>query len=157
MNDLEASKRNALRNLERVQQSRKLATEQGVSWAKWLTASLLAVNGAGAVAVLNSVEKLHRPDVSGAVFIGGLALALLSGWGLELSYFRQIPFAEDLEFFWERVSDTGVVDEAEKEELERRALIIRRWDWAPPLFGLLSGLVFVAGAIVVALNGVAAK
>lgn len=157
MDDLEELRISARRNLERVQRSTKLATEQGVSWAKWLTASLLAVNGAGALGVLNAADKLHDPAFSGAVFVGGVLLALLSGWVLQLIYFQQIEFAESLEIFWERAVDTGLADDKEKQILEQRAREMRRWNWVPPAFGLCSALVFVAGAVVVAASGIAVK
>ena len=92
---------NAKRVLERIDRQSTFVAEQVSSMAKWLSASLLAVNGAGALATLNATNSsLHWP---GIVFVVGVILALLSGAGLQEIYNRLAEKLHDFDIYWTRV------------------------------------------------------
>ncbi|MEG8022562.1 hypothetical protein [Sphingomonas aerolata] len=64
---------------EFIAKMRDSSIEQGTSTSKWLSASLLAINAAGALAAFNAFERLETTS-SAALFLSGAVAALASGW-----------------------------------------------------------------------------
>lgn len=147
----------AQRQALKMRRAYDLTAEQAVSWSKWLSASLLGINGAGALGVLSAAEKLHLPQLSGGLFVLGIVWAMLSGWGLQVIYLRQNTVAESAETFWLEVEDAGEVDEEKRSKLKAEESKALKWSWVPPTLGWLSGITFVLAAVVLGWAGVAAK
>jgi hypothetical protein len=62
-----------------IEKLRDSSIEQGSSTSKWLSASLLAINGGGALAAFNAFERLET-TLPAALFLVGTVAALASGW-----------------------------------------------------------------------------
>ncbi|MBC7986101.1 MAG: hypothetical protein H7X93_05445 [Sphingomonadaceae bacterium] len=77
---------------ERGERSRELVGDLAFSLAKWMIASLLALNAGGAIAVLN-IDRLERTMslVSGLAFVLGMTCALLCAFVLMSLAIRRIP------------------------------------------------------------------
>jgi hypothetical protein len=140
----------AERVLTRIDRMQAFTSEQVASFSKWLTASLLAVNGAGGLASLNLLQRSSDAWLAAMMFGLGIVLALCSGTILQEIYNRATPPLLDQDNYWATVSIDGVRDgdlEAQLEEQSRKPL---RFSWAPPLLGWLSGFSFIAGAVAMA-------
>ena len=140
----------ASRTLERIRDHEKFSSEQLASLSKWLSASLLAVNGGGAIAVFNHLHDFPFAKLAGFSFMIGIALALLSGAGLQEFYNRiRTPLVE-LDSYWTAVSLTGVRDESKETRLNERINRINRLAFIPPTIGWISGILFILGSILLA-------
>jgi hypothetical protein len=135
---------NAKRVLQRIDRQSTFAAEQVSSMAKWLSASLLAVNGAGALATLNAAKaNLYCPSI---IFAFGVILALLSGAGLQEIYIRLSEKLRDLDVYWTRVMLGAQRNSDDESRLERAVGSVNCWAAAPPILGWLSGVAFLVAA-----------
>jgi hypothetical protein len=141
---------NAKRVLERIDRQSVFVAEQVSSMAKWLSASLLAVNGAGALATLNA-EKFNSYQ-SSLIFVVGVVLALLSGAGLQEIYNRLSEKLHDFDVYWTRVMLGSQRKPEEETSLEKAVGAINRWAAAPPILGWLSGVAFLVAASLLGLS-----
>lgn len=148
--DVDLNRAHASRALERIRRHEIFAAEQVASMAKWLTASLLAVNGGGAIAVFNHPHTAGHAWCAGIAFMLGIAFALLSGTGLQEFYNRVSDPLYELDKYWTRVSLTGVRDEAEEASLKQPVDKIHRLAFIPPMLGWISGVSFLVGAVLLA-------
>jgi hypothetical protein len=121
------------------------ASDQLVKVSGWLTASLLAVNGGGAVATLQAAEKIDAPAWPLGAFGGGLILAMLSAVAIQsvqaLSSYPQ----EELIRGWNTASVRGKFSTKEMLDLKEKVERVTRWSWTAPTFGWLSGVTFIVG------------
>lgn len=142
----------AERILARIDQQQQFAFDQVGSMAKWLMASLLAVNGAGAIAAMNAVDTGKGHWAAGLIFALGVGSALMSGVAMQDVY-NAIP--EPLlmqDNYWTGVSVTGERDADVEEEHKTATAKTLRFRLVPPLLGWISGLLFIAGAITLAFH-----
>ena len=136
----------AERVLIRLDRHQSFSWEQLSSFAKWLTASLLAVNGAGGLAALTLLKE-GGSSVPGAFFGTGLLLALLSGAALQEIYNRiSIPMI-DQDNYWTSVVIDGTRDCDIEADLDSQTKTIMRFAFIPPTLGWGSGISFIAGAV----------
>ncbi len=142
----------AQRVLQRVDQQQQFAFDQVGSMAKWLMASLLAVNGGGAIAAMN-VDGGGGPYwLAGLLFAIGILSALVSGVTMQDVY-NSIPGPLlEVDNYWTGVGVTGERDSLRERELRSGTTKALRFSVLPPLFGWLSGLLFIGGAITIAFN-----
>jgi hypothetical protein len=135
---------NARRVLERIDRQSTFVAEQVNSMAKWLAASLLAVNGAGALATLNAAKATsYWPSI---IFVVGVILALLSGAGLQEIYNRLSDKLHDFDVYWTRVMLGAQRNSEDESKLEHAVDSVTRWAAAPPVLGWLSGFAFLVAA-----------
>jgi hypothetical protein len=80
------NRRFAERLLTRLDRNQGFSWEQVASFSKWLTASLLAVNGAGGLAALSLLKEGGGSWLPAVLFGVGLLMALLSGTALQHFY-----------------------------------------------------------------------
>lgn len=138
----------ARRMLTRVDQHNAFTTEQVGAWSRWLTASLLALNGAGALAALGAAQRTDGAWIAGAIFAVGIIMALLSGTCLQEVYNEvPIPLLHQDEY-WTGVSITGMRDGERERALAAEAVKASRWDHVPPILGWISGVLFLAAIVV---------
>jgi hypothetical protein len=146
---------NAKRVLERIDRQSTFVAEQVSSMAKWLSASLLAVNGAGALATLNAAKaNLYYPSI---IFVVGVILALLSGAGLQEIYNRFPEKLDDIDVYWTRVMLGGQRNSEDESNLEIAVSSVNRWAAVPPILGWLSGVAFLVAASLLGLTVSAAN
>ncbi|MCW2395640.1 MULTISPECIES: hypothetical protein [unclassified Sphingobium] len=126
----------------------KVVLEQHSSSFKWLNASLLAVNGGGAIAIVSStqlsdVTKLHACSS----FFIGILLALLSGRVSQMIATKALPSIKNQIFYWTGVSISGQRDLDEENLLKKEADDSLKRAWIGQGCGWLSVTAFVAGAV----------
>lgn len=137
----------AEREAARMEASRKFTEDQFSSMAKWLMASLLAVNGGGALAALNIAKSTQMFWMPGALFGIGIGFAIFSGVAMQEAQGRYHPYIIELERYWATVAYTGqCVPDREVEienKIKRLSLLMR----LPPIFGWVSGCLFAGGML----------
>jgi hypothetical protein len=121
---------------------------------RWLMASLLAVNGGSALALLSS-DSIERCGVivAGALFTIGTFSALLLGFFTLKSAERAIQPISSMVEFWLTARHVG---EFEQAELETRTNVLearlRPTKIASYLTGVSSAICFLLGTIAIGLN-----
>ncbi len=131
----------------------KLVLEQHSSAFKWLNASLLAVNGGGAIAVLAAANLSNSTKLYACTgFFFGILFALLSARLSQSTAIRAVlPFKNQI-FYWTRVSITGEQYTDREAELRQEAVKAQRWAFIGQACGWLSATAFMTGAISIALG-----
>lgn len=149
--DLALIKRVAEFEAQALISMRNTTIETTVGLAKWLLASLLAINGGAALAVLSS-DKISDPALPAGLFVGGVIGALLNGVLQQYLGMRHTQKMGGVIGYWLWVATTGERIETTEEEhkaLGRRMMIHGQLTAVP---GWISGLLFVAGSIVAGLR-----
>ena len=144
---VEISRDLALNRAEFFKEHYLLFAEQLTSYAKWLNSSLLAINGAAIISVLNSYDKInHHAKVAG-FFISGLILSLLSGWFLQFVYLKTTEVSGEFWVFWKDAAANGNFDPTTQQKLDSKLNKSFGLKNTPPTLGWLSGIAFVIGVI----------
>lgn len=125
------------------------SSDQLVKTSGWLTASLLAINGGGALAALNAVDRVHSASSAGW-FGAGLLMAMVSGVAIQGIQAKIAAPVEQYLFFWRRVSENGQLDQGALEQHQRDLHKFERLRFIPPLAGWISAALFAAGGLTLA-------
>lgn len=129
--------------------ARNKTLDEGTAAARWLTASLLAVNGGGAIAALNIVEKLTRPGLVGGLFVAGLMAAMLSGYLLQHFNYGAVDLLANRAAYWAVVGERGTRDPETEGPMDDAQSRFNRLALCAPLAGWLSAMLFLAACITI--------
>jgi hypothetical protein len=122
--------------------------DQLVKSSGWLTATLLAVNGGAALAVLQG-ESLRSGATSSLWWFGaGLLFAMLNAFSIQTLASKSLRPLVELHLFWVRASLDGEYDRSALTIAERTLSRITRWAFVPPLIGWFSAACFVGGGMI---------
>ena len=142
----------ALSRAEIFKEHYSLSGEQLTTYAKWLNSSLLAINGAAVISVLNSYDKMnHHAKVAG-FFISGMILSLLSGWFLQFVYLKTNEVSGEFWIFWKDSAENGGFEYSVGQKLDAKLKNSYRLRNIPPALGWLSGISFGFGVILFICN-----
>ena len=125
---------------------RQASMDQSADAAKWLLASLLAINGGGAVAAVNSIEKLQI-GVPAGLFAAGIMLALASAVIIQSVGYRSLAPIQEAIGYWITVVDDGTQADEYEAKLKKRFLKLRWFGMLAPAAGWCSAGCFVCGAL----------
>ena len=114
--------------------------------SRWLSATLVAVNGAGALAVANAARNVEGLSLAGGLFIGGLSLAIFSGWFNQLLASVSIKPAAELSDYWSSALVAQERDPKLEKERGDKLNSLARWGWVGPTAGFVSYGLFLWGA-----------
>lgn len=128
-----------------VVKTREASMEQAASMAKWLLASLLAINGAGALATINALEKLAAPELPAALFVIGMLLTLLSATVIQRQNYAALPGINKMIGYWLSVIDDGEEFEPFQKQVQGEITAAMGWKWLGPSLGWVSAIFFVLG------------
>lgn len=134
-----------------------LAEGEVSTLSRWLTASLLAINGAGALAVADAAKTVSGLDMSGFFFLVGVTFALLSAWLNQLITAGFIQPATSLEEYWAQAAIDGERDSETEVAFDGKLSGLNRWRNFGAAAGWLSYFAFMAGAILLMLAMQSAK
>lgn len=125
-------------------------TTLSVELAKWIVTSLLAINGAGILAVWPSNLPIGFKVASCVVFLGGMLSAMLSGY-FALTWISKAgrPLGEMIGY-WISVQSDGY-RAADLEDFDVLAKL--KGAWPSSLTGWLAAILFVLGAAVAGWGG----
>lgn len=126
--------------------ARGVAIEQASSMAKWLLASLLTINGAGALATINMVDKIMSPLMPGAAFIAGMMLPLAAATIIQNQNFAKLKPVNETLGYWLTVVDDGERVDSLEQELLNKAQAAGGPEWLSQALGWLSACLFIIGA-----------
>jgi hypothetical protein len=150
------NRRFAERVLTRVDRHHSFSWEQVASFSKWLTASLLAVNGAGGLTALGLLKDGGGSWSASILFGIGLLMALLSGTALQHFYDAVAAPILKQDNYWTTVLIDGVRDSEVEEQLEAETKKALRFAYVAPVLGWCSGISFIAGSGALALASASA-
>ena len=142
----------ATQKIARITREIEFTSDQVGSWSRWLTASLLAINGGGALATLNQAKVGDFSWCAGALFASGIIFALLSGTLLQELYNRRIGPVLECDEYWSEVKFTGARDNSREEVLDKQLKKVLRFSWVAPSLGWMSGILFLVGCYFLAAN-----
>jgi hypothetical protein len=123
-----------------------------VSMSKWLIASLLALNGGAAIALLNAHDKVYDPIVPGSLFVLGIVFALLNGWLIQLFSLGDVKAMQEAVGYWLSVVHDGERDEALEGEMQKTFAKGDRENNIAASAGWISLLLFLSGCAALAAN-----
>ena len=146
-------KRVAGLNLASAIEAKKHAFAEYAQSLRWLLASLLTINGGGALAMLSAVslESFGR-KTAGALFLIGMLSALLFGHLTMKSILKTVsPIGKAIEF-WQKASHTGEVDASIASDVDELLKGAERPVFWAGFFGWVSAISFSIGAIAIGWN-----
>ncbi len=143
----EAFKRQAQDEFEMLMATRNRSIDAVISMAKWLLASLLAVNGAGALAVLNGADKLASPALPGCLFVSGVVLALVNGAAQQYVGLQQSNKLSPVIGYWIWVWASGERDAETEAEQRQLGVKMMRVAHLSALPGWASAICFLGGSV----------
>ncbi len=122
---------------------------------RWLSASLLALNGGGAVALLSS-EKTDAGFFvwAGIAFLLGITAALLIAVSAQRTSQLAMPKVQMMIGYWLAVSIDAERDEVLEKEITGELLVAHNSGKWSRVYGWLSALSFLAGAIVTGVSAI---
>lgn len=137
--------------VRRLEANIDVASKQLTSTSIWLSASLLAINGAAAVAAIQAMDHFHR-DIRVAIILfgSGVIFALLSGAAIQA--FCQLVSGplDALLLVWKKIEVRGDVSLLELQSAGKGVTRITWWSFVCPLLGWVSGIAFIAGGWILA-------
>lgn len=140
----------ALHNVENFGRLQEAMIEQHAGMFKWLLASLLAINGGGAIAVMNATNLALVWKLDAALaFSFGICAAMLSGQLGQKFNMKSLGPVSKRRGYWLAVSQSGVYIPADSNELDVEYNRSTKWAWTVPAAGWLSAAMFAAGAVCV--------
>lgn len=135
------------RRVSRLENFEAFASTEVANFSRWLTASLLASNGAGALAVVNASSSTHGLILPGALFFLGLSSALLSGWLNQYVVLRFLRSTESLSDIYNKMADGIALDQEFVKTEEAKLRDATKLQKYPPTAGWVSFAFLTLGAI----------
>jgi len=120
--------------------------------SSWLRASLLAINGGGAIATMNVADRLSSPGCVGALFIGGIFAAMLNAYLIQTYGAKTQPHLEEWWGYWRAVEQFGVRDEEKEKAVQAKLTAQEWWGRVAPWPGWLSAPFFLAATVALGLS-----
>lgn len=151
--DTEFVKRAAVEVATIVAESRRTVLDEHSHLFRWLTASLLALNGGAAVAMLGS-ETFDAATKfnSGACFVLGIVFALLVGVGGQRANMRVMPKLNDQLGYWLAVSHDGERVLEREQELDAELKQAQRVGIVARVCGWFSAFAFLFGTVAIGVD-----
>ena len=122
-----------------------LSAEQVVGLSKWLNASLLAINGAAMIAIINNSDHVKVSIFAISCFISGILMPILSAYVLQVLYSNITSPVFDSYIYWSEVEISGQQDLQTESDLKIALDRAFKFQLVPPALGWLSALAFIAG------------
>jgi hypothetical protein len=142
----------AAHQVARLEKMWASGVEQLLKTSGWLSAALLTINGAGAIATLNVADRIATPIYPASAFAVGILFVLLNGVAVQQINSLLLAPMEHLMAYWRAVEILGQYDEAEEEQFTLPVHRIQRFSWIPPTLGWISGVCFFVGVAYLALS-----
>jgi membrane-bound ClpP family serine protease len=138
------------RNIETLIQSKKVAIEEQGAMARWLIASLLAINSGGLFFVGGLKFPLGCLGILGAsAFIFGILTAMLNAYLIQVLAMKSIAPLEAAISYWTIIVDPKHESPDRLAELSKQRDDAAKWSNSAPIAGWVSVLAFLAGVFAV--------
>tara|TARA_R110002033_G_scaffold29694_2_gene66389 strand:- start:231 stop:722 length:492 start_codon:yes stop_codon:yes gene_type:complete len=151
---LQQNKSLALLQREIALTTKKIVMDEMSHAARWIMASVLAINSGGLIASISRNDELGAAMVGAvAAFYVGLSLALMMGWNLIKINQKQLPIHSDFIAVWERAAIDGFIEEDSIKQIADRLLKLASKEMGlPSIYSRLSFLSFTVGLVFLALS-----
>lgn len=138
------------RNIETLIQSKQVAVEEQGSMARWLIASLLAVNSGGLFFVAGHKFPLGSWGLLGAsAFIFGILMAMLNAYLIQVLAMKAIAPLDAAIAYWTIIVDPIQENLDHLNELSKQRHDAAKWSNSAPIAGWISVSAFLIGVIAV--------
>ena len=150
-NQAELIRQVARAEIQVLDEIRAATLEQHTDMFKWLVASLLTINGAAAVAIINAHElsAIHRVW-AGAAFVAGIFFAMFVAVVAQILSAKYLNPLQKLKAYWLTAEIDGTRDERLENGLQGDLIKSIELGWIVPTLGWISGLFFALGLVAVA-------
>jgi hypothetical protein len=149
--ELELNKLAALHEVEMIDHLRKVAIDQHATAFRWLLASLLAVNGGGAIAVIGADGITNYWKVFAcSSFSAGIVLSLFSAFLSQRFNMKGLPSLSRQMGYWLAVSHDGEFEPEIQKKFEDEFKEAIKHGWIVPTVGWMAAVAFIIGSICVA-------
>lgn len=118
-----------------------------ISMSKWLTSSLLVLNGGALAALLNSGQNISEPRFPAIMFLVGIFGALLNGWLIQMVGVAARPWILEAKHYWTFVASGLEQDAATEQLIWEKTTAVQRFAKFVSLPGWISTLAFAAGVV----------
>jgi hypothetical protein len=135
-----------------VAQSPVSLREGVASMSKWVSGTLMAVNGLGAIAAVNASLLSQAARRASLVFTVGLAIAFIGAVTMHQIGKRMERAGLEMYNFEVNADFSGDHDQQRKTMLEERMKHAARFAWVPLVMAAISALLFVAGVVMFELS-----
>ena len=136
------------RKIATLLESKTSAIDEQAAMARWLIASLLAINSGGLVYLANAKINTNFHYVAAATaFIAGILFAMLNAYLIQVIAMRMIAPLDDTISYWTIISDPSHEDADRLTELSKQYQQAQQYSWTAPVAGWLSALAFVVGVL----------
>jgi hypothetical protein len=141
----------AAHRVRRLEAHSAAAVDQQIKATGWLTASLLAVNGAGVLAIMSAADRIMHPVIAASCFLAGICSTIANAYFIQNGQIATMEPLENFIRYWREVEQGG----ERQPEIEARLTLeyeesMGRYSWAAPLCGWISFGAFLGGAAAVA-------
>lgn len=152
--ELQQNKSLALLQREIALTTKKTVMDEMSHAARWIMASVLAINSGGLIASISRNDELGVTMVGAvAAFYVGLTLALMMGWKLIKTNQKQLPIHSDFIAVWERAAIDGFIDEDNIKQVADRLFAFASKEMGlPSVYSRLSFLSFTVGLVFLAFS-----
>jgi hypothetical protein len=149
----ELLKQAALEIIRQTGEARQLMLQEHAHSFRWLIASLLAINGGAAIAVLSNIE-LHVATKawSGGFFAAGIFAALLIGVISQRASQRVLTPLSNVTGYWLRIAHGDERDEEAEAGFAEQLKPALRLGVMGQILGWMSALLFGAGVVMIGLD-----
>ncbi len=138
----------ATHSIQTLQEAHRSVVEQHADSFKWITASLLAINGGAAVALLNADSiRGNLRVIPGGLFTAGILCALLVAVVTQKISARALPHLHRKIGWWIGKEHDGLLPENFEEDDAKTSSEITKFAWTIPAIGWLSAILFALGML----------
>ncbi|QKG70560.1 hypothetical protein [Erythrobacter mangrovi] len=151
--DIGANKQLALLQREVAMGTKKVVMDEMSHAARWIMASVLAINSGGLIAAINRIEALGFWSTMAVIaFYAGVALALKMGWRqISLNQRMLAPHSRFIAV-WESAAIDGQIDGRKLEEVRDEIIAVGTQGIAASTLGRWSFALFTLGLLCLALS-----
>ena len=136
------------RKIATLLESKTSAIDEQAAMARWLIASLLAINSGGLIYLANAkINMNYYCAVAAVAFIAGILFAMLNAYLIQVIAMRMIAPLDDTISYWTIISDPRHEDADRLTELSEQYQRAGKYGWTAPVAGWLSVLAFVVGVL----------
>lgn len=136
----------ALEEVASLKELRAIGWEQHNQSFKWLTATLLALNGGGLLAV-SQIEQIPVLSTvsAGTAFAAGIAFALLVAVIAQRAIVQSFTPIQRQIGYWMTVASDGCRDDTIENDLQEGSKKVLPWNRATQVLGWLAAIAFFVG------------
>lgn len=136
------------RKIAALLEAKRSSTDEQAHMARWLIATLLAINSGGLVFLASAKPTVaFSAVVALSAFVLGLAFAMLNAYLIQIFAMRAIGPIEETISYWTIISKPDHENPERLAELKQRNMDAQKLSWTAPLAGWISMVALIIGVV----------